>query len=214
MCGDRPSYSRRMASLITELFQAWRSLLHRPSYLLTCGVTLTLVLGANAAIFAVVNTTMLRPMPFATSGEPLRLFAQPPSTSSAADRNPLQQMEVPRLRERLRTIARLEGFFPSERVILRNGEPDVAPAAAVTPGLLPMMAAPLTRGRWFTDDEGTPGHRVAIITDRFWRDTLGVAFKFAELMTDRGLRDVHPVGGARHAFGARNLGDHTEVARF
>ncbi len=193
MCVDWPSYSRRMVSLSPELFQAWRSLRHRPSYFLTCGVTLTLVLGANAAIFAVVNATMLRPMPFAISGEPLRLFAQPPGTSAAADRNPLQQMEVPRLRERLRTIARLEGFFPSERVILRSGEPDVVAAAAVTPGLLPMMAAPLTQGRWFTDAEGTPGHRVAIVTDRFWRDTLGAGQVLGESLVIDGM--AHSIVG-------------------
>lgn len=166
-------YSRCMSRLITEVPQAWRSLWHRKTYLVTCVVTLTLVLGANAAIFAVVNVTMLRPMPFATRGEVVRLFSQPPGTSSAADRNPLQQMEVPRLRERVRTLARLEGFFPSERVIVRDGEPEVASAAAVTPGLFAMMAAPIAHGRAFTAEEGEPGHPVAIITDGYWKQAMG-----------------------------------------
>ena len=116
----------RMTTFAKELRQAWRSLLHRKAYFLTCAGTLTLVLGANAAMFAVVNATMLRPMPFATSGEVVHLFVQPPGTTSIPDRNPLQQMEVPRLRERARTLARLEGFYPSERVVTRGGEPGVA----------------------------------------------------------------------------------------
>ena len=55
-----------MTTFALELRQAWRSLLQRKAYFLTCAATLTLVLGANAAMFAVVNATMLRPMPFAT----------------------------------------------------------------------------------------------------------------------------------------------------
>ena len=99
--------------------------------------------------------------------------SQPPGTTAALQRNPLQQMEVPRLRERARTLARLEGFYVSERVVTLGGEPAVAQTAAVTPGLLTMMAAPMAQGRSFMANEGEPGHFVAVITDRYWRDTLG-----------------------------------------
>ena len=162
-----------MDTFTRELRHAWRSLLRRKSYFLTCALTLALVLGANAAMFAVVNATMLRPMPFATDGPVVHLFAQPPGTTGVLQRNPLQQMELSRLRERARTLARLEGFFLSERVVTIGGEPSVARGAAVTPGLLSMMAAPIDHGRSFTDREGEPGHFVALITDRYWRDTLG-----------------------------------------
>lgn len=148
-----------MRSFPRELRQAWRSLLRRKAYFLTCTATLTLVLAANAALFAVVNATMLRPMPFVTRGPVVQLFVQPPGTTAVLQRNPLQQMEVPRLRERARTLARLEGFLLSERVVMRGGEPGVAQTAAVTPGLLTMMAAPLAQGRAFMPSEGEPGRR-------------------------------------------------------
>jgi putative ABC transport system permease protein len=164
-----------MATFATELKQAWRSLLQRKAYFFTCAGTLALVLGANAAMFAVANATMLRPMPFATRGEVLHLFVQPPGTSSTADRNPLQQMEVPRLRERARTLARLEGFYPSDRVVTRGSEIGVAQAAAVTPGLFEMMAAPMAVGRSFTHSEAQPGQWVAVISYRYWRDVMGSA---------------------------------------
>ena len=162
-----------MTTLGRELRQAWRSLVHRKAYFFTCAATLTLVLGANAAMFAVVNATMLRRMPFAASGEVVQLFSQPPGTTGALQRNPLQQMEVPRLRERVRTLARLEGFLLSERVTTSGGEPAVAQAASVTIGLLPMMGAPIALGRGFLESESGPGQFVAIITDRYWRDMLG-----------------------------------------
>ena len=162
-----------MPTFANELRYAWRSLLRRKAYFSTCAATLTIVLGANAAIFAVVNATLLRPMPFASPGEVLQLFDQPPGTTAVLQRNPLQQMEVARLRTSARTLARIEGFLLSERVITRNGGPDVAPTAAVTPGLLSMMAAPIAQGRAFLDSEGGPDQFVAILADRYWRDTLG-----------------------------------------
>ncbi|HEX8030797.1 MAG TPA: ABC transporter permease, partial [Vicinamibacterales bacterium] len=54
-----------------------------------------------------------------------------------------------------------------------GGEPAVVQAAAVTSGLLTMMAAPIQLGRSFRPEEGEPGHFVAVVTDRYWRDTLG-----------------------------------------
>jgi putative ABC transport system permease protein len=164
-----------MSSLGRELQQAWRSLVHRRAYFVTCAATLTLVLGANAAIFAVASATMLRPLPFAAKGQVVHLYSQPPGTTTALQRNPLQQMEVSRLRERARSLARLEGFYPLERAVTIAGEPRVAQSAAVTPGLLPFLAAPVAHGRTFTAAEGEPGHFVAVVTDRFWRDMLGAA---------------------------------------
>ena len=95
--------------MLSEIRRAWRSLLQRKAYFLTCAATLTLVLGATAAMFAVVNATFVRPMPFAARGPIVHLFAQPPGTTAVLQRNPLQQMEVPRLRAGARARARLEG---------------------------------------------------------------------------------------------------------
>jgi len=165
-----------MHTFLTELRQARRSLWQRKSYFLTCAATLALVLGANAAIFAVVNASLLRPMPFSTQGPVIHLFSQPPGTTSALQRNPLQQMEISRLRERARTLARLEGFYNLERVVTLAGEPTVAQASAVTAGLLPMMGTPAALGRLFLPAEtAEPGHFVTVLTDRYWRQTLGAA---------------------------------------
>ena len=162
-----------MRTFAGELRHGWRSLLKRRAYLVTCAATLALVLGANAALFAVVNATMLRPLPFNTRGPVVYLFGQPPGTSSVLQRNPLQQMELPRVRERARTLARVEGFYNYERVVTLGGEPSVAKGATVTPGLFTMMNVPIAQGRSFAAAEEAPGHLVAVITDAYWRDTLG-----------------------------------------
>ena len=162
-----------MATIRSDLRHAWRALVRRRAYFVASSATLALVLGANAAIFAAMSATILRPMPFAEGARVVQLFMQPPGLTAVSSRNPLQQMDVVRFRERARTMTRLEGYLPAERVVLRDGEPTVVQAAAVTPGLLEMLDARAQAGRTFTAEEESPGHRVAIVTDGYWRRVLG-----------------------------------------
>src|SRR5215203_3990997 len=161
-----------MDKLRADLLHAWRSLRRRPAYLITCAGTLTLVLGANAAIFSVVNATLLRPLPFRTKERTVHLFTSPPGLIDPSQRNPLQQMDVSRFRERTRTLSRLEGFLLNDSVVIDKSEPAVIKTAAVTPGLLAMVPIPLQSGRPFLPEEEQPGHAVAIVTTGYWRRAL------------------------------------------
>jgi len=168
-----------------DLLHAWRSLRRRPAYLITCAGTLTLVLGANAAIFSVVNATLLRPLPFRSGEQTVHLFTMPPGLTDDAQRNPLQQMDVVRYRERMRTLTRLEGFLLNDRVVINKSEPNVVKTAAVTPGLLAMVPMSLQAGRQFLPEEERPGHAVAIVTAAYWRRTFdGEDISRARLVID------------------------------
>jgi putative ABC transport system permease protein len=164
-----------MAKMLMDFTHAWRSLRRRRAYFFTCAATLALVLGANAAIFAVVSATLIRPLPFVDRERVVQLFMAPPGLTDVAQRNPLQQMDFLRFRERARTMTRLEGFYPSERVVTQDGEPAVVESASVTPGLLQMLNAPVQAGRGFLTVEEQPGHDVALVTDGYWRRVLGGA---------------------------------------
>ena len=155
-----------------DLLHAWRALRRRRAYFLTASATLALVLGANAAIFAVVNATLLRPMPFAAGDRVVQLFMMPPGLSDPSQRNPLLQMDVTRVRERSRTMTRLEGFLRGDRVVLERGDPTAVPGAAITPGLTTMMNVRVRLGREFRAEEGQPGHDVVLVTDGYWRRVL------------------------------------------
>jgi putative ABC transport system permease protein len=170
-----PQYRRRMDKLHADVIHAWRSLRSRPAYFFTCAATLTLVLGANAAIFSVVNATLLRPLPFKSGERTVHLFMLPPGLTDVAQRNPLQQMDVLRFRDRTHTLARLEGFLLNDRVVIDRSEPNVVKTAAVTPGLLSMVPMRLEWGRHFLPEEEQPGHSVAIVTMGYWRQALGGA---------------------------------------
>jgi len=156
-----------------DLLHAWRSLRRRPAYLVTCAGTLALVLGANAAIFSVVNATLLRPLPFRSGERTVHLFSMPPGLTDERQRNPLQQMDVVRYRERMHTLTRLEGYLVTDRVVIDRSEPNVVKTAAVTPGLLAMVPMSMQSGRQFLPEEEQPGHAVAIVSAAYWRRALG-----------------------------------------
>ena len=99
-----------MATVARELRHAWRSLLHRKAYFVACAGTLVLVLGANAAMFAVVNATMLRPLPFVTEAPVVQLYGQP-RRRRFLRRDPLQQWKCRAFASAARTLA------PARRVL-------------------------------------------------------------------------------------------------
>ena len=107
-----------------ELRQAWRSLLQRKS------VLPRLCRDADVGARRQRRDVCRRQRDDAAAdairdqGEVVHLSANRPGRPVMPQRNPLQQMEVPRLRERSRTLARLEGYLLSERVITSNQEPE------------------------------------------------------------------------------------------
>jgi putative ABC transport system permease protein len=169
VCRDGRDYSPAMDKLRADLLHAWRSLMRRRAYFLTCAATFALVLGANAAIFAAVSATLIRPLPFTAGDRIVKLYMLPPGMSEAHQRNPLQQMDLVRFRERTRTMKRIEGFLRAERVVTGAGEPALVRAAAVTPGLLEMMGITTVSGRVFRPEEASPGGTVAMVTERYQR---------------------------------------------
>lgn len=80
-----------------------------------------------------VSATLLLPMPFAAGDRVMQLYMPPSGLTGAHQRNPLQRMDYLLVRERARTMRRVEGYLPAERVV-EHGEPAVVKAAYVTAG--------------------------------------------------------------------------------
>ena len=111
-----------------------RSLAARPTYPLVAILTLALVAGAGGAVFAVVNATFVRALPFPDGDRLVRLYTHPPGTSAAKDRNPLHPLEFARFRRGLRTADAVEGFFGRARAVGGTDEPESVAAAQASAG--------------------------------------------------------------------------------
>lgn len=179
-----------MDTLRSDFLQARRALARRPAYFFTCAATFALVLAANAAIFAVVSATLLRPMPFRAGDRVMQLYMLPPGLSGTHQRNPLQQMDYLRVRERARTMKQVEGYLPAERVVVEAGEPAVVKTAYVTAGLMPMMDARAARGRVIEPADGEPGRDVAVLSHAYWQRSFGGEDVVGRTLTIDGIAHV------------------------
>ena len=162
-----------MDTLRVDALHAARSLARRPAYLAACVGTLALVIGANAAIFAVVNATLLRPVPFAAGDRTLAIYLNPPGTTELRHRNPLHPIDLVRFRERSRTIARFEAFTLREKTLTGGEEPEVVKGALVTHGFFEMMGVAPRLGRAFHREEDQPRSGVALVSHGLWLRRLG-----------------------------------------
>ena len=70
-------------AVVRDIRHSVRGLVARPTYPLVVVVTLALVAGAGGAVFAVVNATFVRALPFPDGDRLVRLYTQPPGTSAA-----------------------------------------------------------------------------------------------------------------------------------
>jgi hypothetical protein len=111
------SKSAFYAQQMFELRQACRGLIRRPAYTGGTIVTLALVIGVNAALFAAINATLFRPIPLKSGERTVNLYLMPPGATDAAHRNPLHAIDLVRLRERSRTLTHIAAFTTADRVL-------------------------------------------------------------------------------------------------
>ena len=155
-----------MSDLLRDLRLALRSLLKSPGFALITVVTLALGIGANTAIFSVVNAVLLRPLPFR---QPDRLIVVRETYSGGV----VGSVSGPNFvdwRDRSRSF---EGMTASRGVALAlvgEDEPEQLSGARVSAEFFQVLGVNLLLGRGFLagEDQGEPS--VAVIGERIWRD--------------------------------------------
>ena len=147
---------------------AVRMLLRRPGLAAGRILTVSIVVAAVSAVFAVANATFLGPLPFPDGGRLVRINLQPPGTSDLRDANPLDVFEFAWLRTRARTLERLEGIWVADRAVVWDTEPESVRAGRVSDGFFDVLGGRPVVGRAFTVEETDTGARVSVISDGLW----------------------------------------------
>jgi putative ABC transport system permease protein len=106
-----------LEELRDDLKSAFRQLKHSPAFTLVATLTLALGIGANSAIFALVDATLLRPLP---DGEPERLVAIWENTATTA-RSYVSPLNMLDWNARSGTFEKIAGFTPSVGGMVREG---------------------------------------------------------------------------------------------
>ena len=159
-----------MSFLTQDLRYALRALRQKPSFALVVTLTLALGMGANTAIFSVVNAVLLTPLPY---GDPDRV-AMIWSRWKGWDKTWVSEAEVIDYEERAKSFEKVGAWSTQSVNLTGEGEPERVSSAAVSAALFPALGVSPVLGRSFTTEEDTPGaDAVAILGHGLWERRYG-----------------------------------------
>src|SRR5258707_1431372 len=138
---------------------------------------LSLVIGANAAIFIIVNAVLLRPLPYDDPDKLVRLFHVPPqSTFPGLKRFSVSPANFYDWQRSAQTFDGMALYRGRQFALTGRGNAERVVAGAVGAGFFEVAHERPAFGRAFLPEEDTPGRgHVAILSDKFWRSHLGAA---------------------------------------
>jgi putative ABC transport system permease protein len=150
---------------------AIRMLGKSPGFTLMAVVALALGIGANTAIFSVVNAVMLSRLPFESPDRLAMVWEQSPRTGKPNVVNPLNFLNW---HDRNRSFERIASLIAFPLSLGGDGEPEQVDGMAISDGFFEILGVKPIMGRWFTPQEDTPGNdNVAILSEGLWRRRYG-----------------------------------------
>jgi putative ABC transport system permease protein len=152
----------------SNLGRTVRALRRRPTFAIFAIALLALGVGALSSIFAVVNATLLRPLPYARPDELFALDNTEPVNADSSAPIALAAMQLVRWREEAHAFRQMAGYTPTTVNLPGDGEPDPLRGALISAGMFGMLGVPPALGREFRTEEEAPGSGVAIISHGLW----------------------------------------------
>ncbi len=154
------------------VWKTYRSLIKRPAFFCAVVLTLTLGIGANSAIFSVIDAVLLKPLPYPRSDRLMALYES--SARNQVPRGPVAPVRVEEWNRMNRTFTAIAGAY-TENVAETSGElPAMLVSARVSARFFSVLETPLLIGRPFGPEEDLmDGPNAAVISERLWRKRFG-----------------------------------------
>jgi len=147
-----------------------RMLRKSPGFTAVAILTLALGMGANTAIFSVVNAVLIRPLPYPQAKRLTILW----STWGKETRGPASGPEMMELRKRCRSFDEIGGIWATTGTITGTAEPEQVRLAFTTANFLPLLAEKPQLGRFFAPGEDRRGAApLIILAEGLWRREFG-----------------------------------------
>ena len=158
--------------MITDIRLALRTLPRMPGFSLAFILTLGLGIGANTAIFSVINGVLLRPLPYPEADRIMHL--RQPQIAAGVEDTGFSFVEIADYRSQARTIDQFIEFGDWTFNVLGRGEPHRAVGGLVTPNFFQLLGARPHLGRMLLPtDEGRTAQPVAVLTFAYWQRVFG-----------------------------------------
>ena len=158
--------------MMRDLRQALRIFRREPAFAAAAVATLALGIGANTALFAIVEAALLRPLPFERADDLVVLRHRDMRTGLT--KPDIALGDFMDLRARQRSLESLAGYGGFQSTFLGSGAALRVQGAAVTPDALRTLRLQPTLGRVLQDDDAREGAApAAMVSHEFWRTELG-----------------------------------------
>ncbi|HEY2473078.1 MAG TPA: ABC transporter permease [Terracidiphilus sp.] len=163
-----------MRTLIQDLRFALRQMGKRPGFTAVVVLTMALGIGANAAIFSVLDAVLLRPLPYSHPEGLVKLWSRFTGIGMPNDQNWVSAPEFRDFQQLNHSFSDLAAIASGSVNLGVKGSPQRVVGASVSPGLFPMLGAQPMLGRNFLNEEGQPGkdHEV-ILSYGLWQRVFG-----------------------------------------
>lgn len=162
-----------METLLRDIRYGVRSLLKRPGFTAIALIALALGIGANTAIFSLVNAVLLRPLPFA---EPDRLVWVWGNIRSGGNRASVSPPDFLDYRQQNNTFEEFAASLPLRLTYTGGDEPERLEASGVTGNYFQALGAKPAFGRTFLLENEKPGNdQVAVLSYSLWQKRFAVA---------------------------------------
>ncbi len=156
--------------ILKDIRYGLRSLVRNPAFTAIAIITLSLGIGANTAIFSVVNAVLLRPLPFADAERIMWLWDTGPQL-------PTMPTSIPEFldwKEQNHSFESLAAFLTGNMFLDSGDGTEDVPVGLVTPEMFSLFKVNPIIGRTFTEEETQPGRfRVAVLSHSTWQKRFG-----------------------------------------
>src|SRR4051794_9616191 len=158
--------------MFADIRYALRQWLKSPGFTLTALLTIALCVGANLAIFAVINSVLLRPLPFPNADRLVTIYNTYPKAGVENDGSSITNYYE--RRGNIPALASVSIFRDSSEVVGEPGSTQQEEVMRITPEFLTTLGIAPVLGRSFADADVTElvDMRQAILTDSYWRQRL------------------------------------------
>jgi putative ABC transport system permease protein len=171
MIGPREEFAMSGWSTTTfvhSMHYALRSLARAPGFALTVVLTLGVGIGASTAVFSVVDTVVIRPLPFLQADRLVALSHTDATTGVRVDIPPVRLRDWSERSSAFETIA---AYYTEDMPDTTGNRPENVRRARVTPGFFSLWRIGPALGRVFGADEHRfGGPAAALLSDRYWRE--------------------------------------------
>jgi putative ABC transport system permease protein len=162
-----------MESLLQDCRYAIRILARSPGFTLIAVLALALGIGANSAIFSIVNAVILKPLPYEKPEQLVQLWMRFTGIGIPNDQNWVSAPEFVDLQQ-TQSLSHLAAISSASFNINITGSPERIDSAVVSTSFFPLLGVQAQLGRVFLPEEGRAGReRVVLLSDGLWRRRFG-----------------------------------------